>query len=172
MARSLKAFKLFAFTAALTLAAATVGAETLQFSLPQARSVAMQAATQGRPDVALTLTQQLLDKNPNDSAAHLARGTAFLTQRAWSSAFKGGRLAFRHADSQAEKFQAARITALAAIGGDQNLVAQYWLRRAGDLAETEVDRTKITNQLSQQNYFSCCFFARRYDYSMLVSRTC
>lgn len=118
----------------------------LSLSLPEARSLALEAAVQGRLDVALSLTQQLLEQDETDSAAHLARSTAFLNARAYGAAYKGGRLAFRHAETDAEKYQAARVSAVAAMGGEQGMLAQYWMRRAGDYAATEVDRTKIERQ--------------------------
>ena len=120
--------------------------ETLKFTLPEAREIALRASVSGQPGMALTLTQQLLAKDPNDSTAHLATGTAHLSLGRWKDAYRGGRLAFRHSDTQVEKFQAARVTALAAMADNRTMLSQFWFRRAGDLAPTEADRNRIKQQ--------------------------
>ena len=124
----------------------TAPAETLSITVPQARKVALESAVSGRPDVALTLTQKLLAEDPEDTTAHLASGTAHLAMGDWDAAYSGGRMAFRHAQTDGQKYQAARVAALAAMGDDRKLISQFWLRRAGDVAPTEVDRTRIERQ--------------------------
>ncbi|KMW56268.1 hypothetical protein AIOL_001220 [Candidatus Rhodobacter oscarellae] len=158
MQRSAPARRRSRWAAALVCAALAIGisggavpaqpAQQLTFTLPEARALALQAAMGGRPDVALSLTQQLLDQDPEDAQAHLARSAAFLAKRDWGAAYKGGRMAFRFAQTKDQKFQAARVTSTAALGGERQMLSQFWMRRAGDLAPTEVDRKKIEQQFN------------------------
>ena len=153
--------------ASLLWAATPLRAETLELPLPEARLVALQAATQGQPDIALDVTARLLALNPEDGLAHLARSTAFLMKRAWSSAYRGGRLAFRHATDREGKYHSARVAALAAVGANRNLLAQYWFRRAGDFAETDRERARVEEQFRVIKSRSAVRF--RFDASVMPS---
>ncbi len=121
-------------------------AEILSYSLPEARTLALRAAVSGRPDVALSLARELLAQDRQDAAAHLAAGTARLSMGDWRAAYRDGRRAFRHADTPDARYSAARVAALAALGEDRTMLAQFWLRRAGDVATDPADRARVERQ--------------------------
>lgn len=134
--------------ACLISLAVTFGAAAAEytFDLPQARQIALQAALTGNNRVALSLADKLLHLNPNDSAAHLVVATVQLGNTNWDAAYKTSRRAFRFAESDVDKYQAARLSAVAAMGDERVLATQFWLRRAGDLAPNIVERRRVERQ--------------------------
>ena len=120
-----------------------VAAQDRQLSLPEARELALRAAASGRSDVALALSDELLRHDPTDSAAFFARATSQLSMGDWKNAYKSGRLAFRHSAEPDHKYQAARLTAIAALGQDRTTATQFWLRRAADLAPGPTERDRV-----------------------------
>ena len=118
-------------------------AQEQELTLPQARELALRAATSGNVGVALALSEELLRHDPSDSAAHFAQATGRLSMGDWENAYRSGRLAFRHSDSPEHKYQAARITAVAALGQDRTTATQFWLRRAADLAPSQSERDRV-----------------------------
>lgn len=125
---------------------AGAAADPLSFDLPRARVLAIRAAMAGQSDVALSLSSQLLERDPFDPAALLAEATARLSRGETDIAYRSGRLAFRHAEDKGVKFQAARVAAVAAAAEDRVLPTQFWLRRAGDVAPNRVERRRVERQ--------------------------
>ncbi len=134
------------------LKAALVGAALLPalpalpqqlMDLPEARRLAVAAGLSGNAGVAEPLAAELLRLDPRDADALLAMAAVGLAKGAWPEAGRLGRRAFRLSGDPEARFHAARVAATAAAAQKRLLPAQFWLRRAGDLAPTEADRAKI-----------------------------
>lgn len=124
-------------------AAAATKQEELTLSLPEVRHLAVRAALTGDTQTAAMLAGELLRADPHDPAALLAMSTVDLSFGNWDRASAASRRVFRTSDNREFRFHAARVAATSAVARQKLIPAQYWLRRAGDLAPTEVDRAKI-----------------------------
>ena len=142
-ARLRKSGALAGLLIAAFLSAVSASAQEQQLSLPDARELALRAAMSGRADIALSLSQELLRHDPKDSSAHFARATSQLSMGNWKKAYKSGRLAFRYSENPDHKYQAARLTAIAAMGQERTTATQFWLRRAADLAPGPSERDRV-----------------------------
>jgi len=124
-------------------AAAEPAAEKLSFTLPEVRNIVVNAALTGDLQTATVLSRELLRRNPRDPAALLAMSAVDLTFGNWERASQASRVVFRNSDRQVFRFHAARVAATSAAAQQKLVPAQFWLRRAGDLAPSEVERAKI-----------------------------
>ena len=120
---------------ALILAAILAGApaaatEQRMATLREAQNLALRAVAAGQAETALALADAILAQYPRDSFAHLVRATALLQAGQARVAGPEARRAFHYAQSDTQRFEAARVAALAAARQDRFLVAQFWMRRA------------------------------------------
>lgn len=99
-------------------------------TLDQARGVAVAALDQGNPTLALQIGYGLLEADPEDAFAHFLIASAFRQQGRPSDAHRAASLAYRHADSTTEKFQASQLAARISVEEQRYTRAQVWLRRS------------------------------------------
>lgn len=140
--------------AALLLAAALAVAAPAQaqdggrsYSVQEARLLGMAAIASGRPDIAATIAQGLLARDPADPYAQFLLARAHLDAGQLPQAQAAGKRAFRLARSPEQRFQAARLTAQAAWNRDQFPAAQWWLRRAAAAAPSDAQREATLREL-------------------------
>lgn len=144
---------LAAFAATLLMAlAGLIGparAETLSLTLPQAQDLARQALASGDIALAQAIARRLLEADPRDARALLiiAATAPLLGQPA------EGRRAGRAAWIAARKapllrYEIARFTARAALVEGRKGSAQFWLRRAVDVAPDQASATRTANDFA------------------------
>lgn len=122
-----------------------VPAPAATFSLDQARLVARQALNAGDFDLARQIAMGLVAADETDAYAYAVLAAAHSRMNDPRLARAAARLAYRHADSSAQKFGAARTAASIAFQQDRPTVSQAWLR----LAATHADTSKQDQVLAQ-----------------------
>ena len=115
-------------------AGAGVGALRLTVPLAQAHDFAQQALLRGQPAVALQVARALLGRDPQDVRALLIESQALGLLGQPEAAVSAARAAYRLAGNRTERFQAALLIGGALGAGRHWMRAQFWLRRASDLA--------------------------------------
>ncbi|WP_322895075.1 MULTISPECIES: hypothetical protein [unclassified Yoonia] len=135
--------KLTAIAAAAFLLAATANAQTtLDLSLDDARALASEALFAGDPTLARDIAEAILAQAPDDRIALTIVAAAAPQQGdARAGRIAGGR-AFALSQTDAQRYEAARLTALAAANEERFTLATFWLRRALIAAPTPEDRTQ------------------------------
>ena len=121
------------------LLAQGAAAETVDLTLENARIIARQAYAVGEMGVANALARRLLEANPRDAQALLILAA---TEPALGNPTAGrlaGRKAWAAAESPLLRYEIARHTAAAALQESRPGLAQFWLRRAADVAPSAND---------------------------------
>lgn len=119
--------------------AQSVAAETVDLTLENARTIARQAYAVGEMGVANALARRLLEANPRDAQALLILAA---TEPALGNPTAGrlaGRKAWAAAETPLLRYEIARHTAAAALQESRPGLAQFWLRRAADVAPSAND---------------------------------
>lgn len=119
---------------------AALKAEIASLTLDQARAIGAQTLQAGRQDIALVVADHILALAPQDSFGHFLKAQAFLRAGQPSKARAPARLAFRHAQSDVQKFEAARLAAALAAQDKKFLPGQIWMRRAIQAAPSDQAR--------------------------------
>lgn len=119
-----------ALTALAFCFGAAASAEVLHLSPSDAHQLARQALQQGKPELALTVAQTLLQHDPHEAATHFIIARAFQQLRQPQKGRRAARLAFRHAQIKEDKFQSAQLAARLALEDNSPTAAQVWLRRS------------------------------------------
>ncbi len=114
----------------LTLAAPAGAQDRVDVTLEDARVIAVEAAIGGDPELSIVLAQGLLQADSNDRAAHLALAAALPQVGRAADGRAAGARAFALSNSPIQRYEAARVTALAAANNGQLTLATLWLRRA------------------------------------------
>ena len=102
----------------------------INMTLDQARNIGVAALEQGNPTLALQIGYGLLQADPNDAFAHYLIASAFRQQARPAAARRAAALAYRHAGTTPEKFQAAQLAARISVEEQRFTRAQVWLRRS------------------------------------------
>ena len=125
------------------------GAEEVRaFTVEQARLVGLAAIEARRPDLAVDIATQVLQRDPDDAFARFLLARAFLDMGQMHDAGAQARLAFRLADSPEQRHQSARLAAQAAWNEGRIGVAQRWLRRAAIAAPAPASRAERVRELA------------------------
>ena len=139
------------------LASPALSQNTVDVPIDQARGIARQALLAGDFDLALRIANGLLEVNPDDRAALLI--VAAGAPRAGNP--KAGRIAgaraFALAETSNQRYEAARLTALAASREERFSLATIWLRRALVFVPNEQERERTLRDgrlLRRQNPWS------------------
>lgn len=114
-------------------------AKTIDLTLENARLIARQAYAVGEMGVANALARRLLEANPRDAQALLILAA---TEPALGNPTAGrlaGRKAWAAAETPLLRYEIARHTAAAALQENRPGLAQFWLRRAADVAPSAND---------------------------------
>jgi hypothetical protein len=130
-----------AFLSALGLAG--IGAATpANLTLAQADALAAQALGAGQPRLAYDLSKGLLQADRRNPRAHYYQALALSQAKAYGAAEKKAALAYWHAKTDEQRFQAANLAAQLSFADDRLTGSQFWLRRAVDHAPDEVARAQ------------------------------
>lgn len=105
-------------------------AQVLELSLDQGREAARQAALNGQFPLAIDFAEALLDANPDDRTALIILAASYPQNGAAREGRRAGAQAFRLSETSGQRYEAARLTALAAANEERYTLSQYWLRRA------------------------------------------
>ena len=124
---------------ALFLAGSVVAETAIDLPIPEARALATQAALSGDPETARRIAAGLLRIDPNDRAALLVLAAVEPQLGRPTQGRLAGARAFAVSVTDAEKYEAARLTALAAANEGRFTLAGWWLRRALTVAPTPAD---------------------------------
>lgn len=124
-----------AFSAAPVFAEPADG--TVEFTLDQARALAVQAAASGDPVLARRLGEALVSIDPQDRAGQIALAAALPQLGEPAAGREAGIAAWRLSGTDIGRYEAARLTALAAATEGRLTLAQYWLRQAARVAPNE-----------------------------------
>jgi hypothetical protein len=107
---------------------------------------------QGRPELARDLALALREANPDDRVAFIVLAAVQPQLGAAREGRLAGVRAFRLSSTEGERYEAARLTALAATNEERYTLSQIWLRRAAinapderGLAQTRNDFRGIRN---------------------------
>ena len=116
------------------LAASGQAQTTVALSLDEARAAAQQAALSGNFELARELAAALLQADPNDRAALIVLAAVEPRLGRPDQGRMAGARAWRLATTDGQKYEAARLAALAAANEDRLTLSQIWLRRAATVA--------------------------------------
>ena len=123
---------------------ATGAAAEVRLTLSEARGTAVRFLVAGRPDAALVLAEGVLMGAPGDVEALLLKSRALRDLGRTDEAGEAALDALSGASNDREKYFSAMAMAQAKSSGRQGLWAQYWLRRAADVApEDDLRATAI-----------------------------
>lgn len=130
--------------ACIALIGATLAAraEPVTLSLAQTDALAGQALAQGRSRLAYDLSKGLLAADKHNPRAHYYQALALAQARAYGPAEKKAALAYWHAETDAQRYQAANLAAQLSFADDRLTGSQFWLRRAVDHAPDAVARAQ------------------------------
>lgn len=132
-----------ASTFAGALGFAGIGAATpANLTLAQADALAVQALGAGQPRLAYDLSKGLLQADPHNPRALYFQAVALAQAKAYGAAERKAALAYWHAKSDAQRFQAANLAAELSFADERLTGSQFWLRRAVDHAPDEVARAQ------------------------------
>lgn len=124
---------------ALCVTAASLGhsAAAADLTPAQMRTYGFSLMSSGDAAGALAVAQALLQRDPKDAAALFLQAQA---QGAGPDARRSARLAFRTAKDQDTRFSAAMLLASAYAQENRKMAAQFWLRKASDVAPSDQAR--------------------------------
>ena len=132
---------------ALLITFATGGASIAQnevvLKISEARTLAARAANEGQYELARRIAVGLLQRDPQDFAALMALTASEIGLGNWDAAVAAGRRAFRATNANIQRLNAARLVASAHFRARQHTRAEWWLRRALNLAPDQAARSAL-----------------------------
>jgi hypothetical protein len=123
--------------AATALLVAGPAAAQIQISVEEARGLAATLAAQGQREAAASVAASLLEADPNDASAWVVIARIRRAEGDIPGALQAARRANANADTDDERYAAAVELAAGNFIEDRGLIAQFWLRRAAQVAPTE-----------------------------------
>lgn len=138
-----------ALSAAALLVAFLAG-PGLTLSLPEMQTAAVAAVKAGDDAAARAMAREILVVHPGDALAEFVLTVVEMRGGNLPEARTHGRRAFRLADSDQQKFQAAMIAADIADREDRPLALRFWLRQAADVAPREVEKKAVLGVLAEE----------------------
>jgi tetratricopeptide (TPR) repeat protein len=122
---------------ALALLCAGSAAAQVELSVDDARGLAVTLEAQGQREAAASVAASLLERDPNDAAAWIVVARIRRAEGDIDGALEAARRANASADSDDARYAAAVELAAGNFVQDRGLIAQFWLRRAAQVAPTE-----------------------------------
>ena len=123
-------------------AAAAPDEPMVRLSLTHAQALAQQALRQGQPRTAFELTEGLIAANPDNGHAHFLRAHALGQLKDYRTGRKSAARAYRVANTDVQRFEAAKLAAELSFADDSYTISQLWLRRAVHYAPNEEIRSQ------------------------------
>lgn len=134
----------------LALLGSTATAQTtVDLSLEDARAIATRALFSGNPQLATDIALAILNQRPDDRAALLVVAAAAPQLGDATAGRKAGARAWSVSETDIEKYEAARLTALAAANEERFTLSTFWLRRALTVVPNEAERTRTLTDARQ-----------------------
>jgi hypothetical protein len=127
------------------MAAGATAQTTVDLTLSQARDVATRALFSDEPLLALQIAEAILAQAPDDRAALLIVAAAAPRLGDPERGRKAGARAFAVSTTDVQKYEAARLTALAAANEERYTLSTFWLRRALIVAPNAQERARTLN---------------------------
>lgn len=124
------------------LMAAPLSAQTVELPLEDARVLAVRAASAGEFAVALELARKLVAVNPDDRTALIVLAVAEPQAGNPEAGWRAGARAWWLSETDAQRYEAARFTALAAANGEWFTQSVIWLRLALLDAPNDAERDR------------------------------
>lgn len=121
-----------------------VAQTTVDLTIEDARALARQALLAEKPEVALGIAQAILSQLPDDRGALVLVAAAAPQRGDAATGRKAGARAWALSDTRTEKYEAARLTALAAATEERYTLAEFWLRRALTVSPSEAETQRTT----------------------------
>lgn len=147
-----------AIALALWLIASSTSAQTtVDIPIDQARVIATRALFAGETDVALQIANGLLEINPDDRSALLIVAAGAPRVGDARAGRRAGARAYALSENDDQRYEAARLTALAAANEERYTLATFWLRRALTVVPNEQERQRTIRDaagLRRQNPWS------------------
>lgn len=122
--------------------AGPLAAQSVEGSLPEARALAVQAVLSGDAAGAREIAAALLTGNPDDRAALIVLAAAEPALGRPAAGRLAAARAWRLSATDADRYEAARLAALAAQREGRSFLSLWWLRRALDAAPSEAERER------------------------------
>lgn len=120
-------------------------AQAVTLTLPQAQAMARAAIDQGRPELAYSLSDGLLQADPRNGYAYYIRALALASVRDYGESRKAARRAYRFSATNLQRHEAANLAARIAFEDERFTLSQLWLRRAVQYAPDDVTRAQTAN---------------------------
>lgn len=121
------------------MAQSALAQSTVDIPIDQARAIAARAVRSGDVQLAQEIARQLLSQDPNDRTALLIiAATASQSENPTEGRTAGAR-AWRLSQTDTQKYEAARLTALAAANEERFTLSTFWLRRALTVAPNDAE---------------------------------
>ncbi|MEO1639095.1 MAG: surface lipoprotein assembly modifier [Pseudomonadota bacterium] len=128
---------------AVWLFASTASAQTtVDLTLDEAGVVATQALLAGDTQLAFTIADAVLAQQPDNRQALLVMAAAAPRLGDPARGRQAGARAFALSNEDIQRYEAARLTALAAAAEERFTLATFWLRRALNNAPNEAERER------------------------------
>ncbi len=135
---------ILALAAALYCSAANAQTQ-IDVPIAQARVIMAQAAVGGDPALAVQIANAILAQNPDDRDALVVLAVASPRLGDPKAGRVAGARAWHLSETPAQRYEAARVTALAAANAEELTRATFWLRLALISAPDEAERTRTIN---------------------------
>lgn len=131
------------FAVALAFSMSGAAAQTVvDLSVGQAREVARQALFADDPALALQIAEAILAQQPDDRAALLIVAAAAPRVGDPARGRAAGARAWALSTNDLQRYEAARLTALAAAREERFTLSTFWLRRALTVVPNDQERTR------------------------------
>ncbi len=132
-----------ALACALILCGSGAAAQTsVDIPVEEARVIATRALFAGETELALQIARSLLAIDPDDRAALLVVAAGAPRVGEAAEGRQAGARAHALSQNDAQRYEAARLTALAASNEERFTLATFWLRRALTVAPNEEERAR------------------------------
>lgn len=129
MRRYLLCFVLISVVSVCSWRAVAAAPADESLSLDQGLTLAIYTLRNGQPDLALQLTDALLQARPKDPLLHYLKANAHAQLGHAGPSRKAAARSYRLADNSKDKFQAAQLASRMALEAKQYTLSQVWLRR-------------------------------------------
>lgn len=130
------------FFVGATQALGQTGAGNLQ-------TAAEEALIAGDPMQTETLAQAMIAENPDSFAGHFLLALALSDLGRHSDAAKSAGRAYRHAPTEDDKLQSARLAGSSRFVAEQYARSELWLRRAANHVDTEQEAERVVREFQR-----------------------
>ena len=114
---------------ALSAEAGTVEVDLNRLDRGQLGQLAADLAGHGADAQALQVAEWILTRWPDDALAHYVVGLVTLRAGQTATARPAARLSFRNAETERQRYEAARLAGKVAVADERWIAAQYWTRQ-------------------------------------------